>query len=142
LFWKPARIAPHVEHLINDILDAALVVHSCLGCGFVESIYRRALATELRKRDLRIEREKLIKIWYGSQIVGKHCLDLVVDETVILELKAARAIIPVHAAQMKSYLQATGYPTGLILNFGMPELQWEVLQRDLSVLSEPSPNKG
>jgi len=65
-----------------------------------------------------------------------------VDETVILELKAARAVIPVHAARMKSYLQATGYPTGLILNFGMPELQWEVHQRDISVLSEPSPNNG
>ena len=130
------------HRLTRQILNAAQSVHSALGCGFIESIYGRALLIELKKSDFRIEREKLIKIWYGSQIVGKHCLDLVVDETVVLELKAARAIIPVHAAQMKSYLQATGYPTGLILNFGMPELQWEVLQRDISVLSEPSPNNG
>ena len=114
--------------LINDILDAALAVHSCLGCGFVESIYGRALATELRKHDLRFEREKLIKIRYGSHIVGKHLLDLVVNETVIVELKAARGIIPVHTAQLRSYLHATGYSAGVILNFGQPELQWEQLQ--------------
>ena len=116
------------EHLINDILEAALAVHSCLGCGFMESIYGRALATELRKRDLRIEREKLIKIWYGSNVVGKHLLDLVVNETVIVELKEVRGIIPVHTAQLRSYLHATGYSAGLILNFGRPELQWERLQ--------------
>ena len=116
------------EHLINDILEAALAVHSCLGCGFMESIYGRALATELRKRDLRIEREKLIKIWYGSHVVGKHLLDLVVNETVIVELKAARGIIPVHTAQLTSYHHATGYLAGVILNFGRPELQWERLQ--------------
>ncbi len=122
------RLETH--RLIPEILNAAQSVHSALGCGFVESIYSRPLLIELKKADFRIEREKLIKIWYGSQIVGKHCLDLVVDETVIIELKAARGIIPVHAAQMKSYLQATGYPTGLILNFGMPELQWELLQSE------------
>ena len=117
------------HRLIQDILDAARTVHSCLGCGFIESIYGRALATELRKHDLRIEREKLIKIWYGSQVVGKHVLDLVVNETVIVELKAARGIIPVHTAQLNSYLQATGYSKGLILNFGVPGLQWELLQK-------------
>lgn len=116
------------EHLINDILDAALAVHSCLGCGFIESIYGRALATELRQHDLQIEREKLIKIRYGSQVVGKHFLDLVVNDTVIVELKAARGIIPVHTAQLRSYLHATGYSAGLILNFGQPELQWEHLR--------------
>ena len=138
------------HRLTGQILNAAQSVHYALGCGFIENIYSRALLIELKKSDFRVEREKLIKIWYGSQIVGKHCLDLVVDETVIIELKAARAIIPVHAAQMKSYLHATGYPTGLILNFGMPELQWELLQsdkpdekqNDITNLSEPSPNNG
>jgi GxxExxY protein len=122
------QLVPDDEHLINDILDAALAVHSCLGCGFVETIYGRALATELRNQDLQIEREKLIKIWYGSHVVGKHLLDLVVNETVIVELKAASGIMPVHTAQLRSYLHATGYSAGLILNFGRPELQWERLQ--------------
>ena len=94
----------------------------------MESVYSRALIIELKNTDFRIEREKLIKIWYGSKIVGKHFLDLVINETVIIELKAARGIMPVHAGQMKSYLHATGYPIGIVLNFGMPELQWELLQ--------------
>jgi GxxExxY protein len=119
-----------VDRLVQDILNAARAVHATLGCGFVEGIYSRALAAELKKLDLRIEREKFIKIWYGSQIVGKHALDLVVNETVILELKAARGIIPVHTAQLKSYLHATGYSIGLILNFGLAELQWELLQNE------------
>jgi GxxExxY protein len=118
------------HRLVGDILNAARSVHSALGCGFLESVYSRALLVELKKTDFKIEREKSIKIWYGSQIVGKHFLDLVVAETLVIELKAARGIIPVHAAQMKSYLQATGCPTGLILNFGMPELQWELLQSE------------
>ena len=121
-------MSPEPHRLVRQILNAAQSVHSALGCGFIESVYARALLVELRKTDLRIEREKLIKIWYGSHIVGKHFLDLVVGETVVIELKAARAIVPVHAAQMKSYLHATGYPMGIVLNFGMPELQWELLQ--------------
>ena len=125
---RRSAVVPGDERLIDDILGAALAVHSCLGCGFVENIYGRALATELRRHDLRIEREKLIKIWYGSQVVGKHLLDLVVNEAVIIELKAARGIIPVHSAQLRSYLHATGYSAGLILNFGRPELEWERLQ--------------
>ncbi len=116
------------HRLIQEILKAAQSVHSKLGCGFIESVYGRALIIELKNTDFRIEREKLIKIWYGSKIVGKHFLDLVINETVIIELKAARGIMPVHAAQMKSYLHATGYPMGIVLNFGMPELQWELLE--------------
>ena len=116
------------HQLIRHTLNAAQAVHSGLGCGFIEVIYGRALATELRKHDLRIEREKLIKIWYESQIVGKHFLDLVVDEKVIVELKATKSIIPIHLAQLNSYLHATGYPCGLILNFGRTDLRWEMLE--------------
>ena len=121
-------MSPEPHRLVRRILDAAQSVHSALGCGFIESVYARALLVELNKTDLRIEREKLIKIWYGSHVVGKHLLDLVVNETVIVELKAARGIIPVHTAQLRSYLHATGYLAGVILNFGRPELQWERLQ--------------
>jgi len=122
----PMSVEGH--RLIQEILKAAQTVHSKLGCGFIESVYGRALIIELKNTDFRIEREKLIKIWYGSKIVGKHFLDLVINETVIIELKAARGIMPVHAAQMKSYLHATGYAMGIVLNFGMPELQRELLQ--------------
>src|SRR5206468_12195559 len=82
------------HRLIQEILKAAQSVHSKLGCGFIENVYSRAVSIELKNTDFRIEREKLIKIWYGSKIVGKHFLDLVINETVIIELKAARGIMP------------------------------------------------
>ena len=119
-------MAPN-EQLAHDIVNAARAVHSELGPGFIESIYGRALSTELKTHGFQIEREKLIRIWYASVQVGKHRLDLVVNGAVIVELKASRGIINVHVAQMNSYLHATDYPFGLILNFGMPELEYELI---------------
>ena len=115
------------DALAHAIVQAARAVHSELGPGFIESIYGRALVTEIKQKGLQIEREKVIKIWYGSNIVGKHRLDLVVDGTAIVELKSSRGIIQLHMAQMNSYLHATNYPLGLILNFGMPELEYELI---------------
>ena len=102
-------------------------MHRELGPGFIESIYGRALITELKNSGLQVEREKQIKIWYASSVVGKHRLDLVVDQVVIVELKANRGLVSVHVAQMNSYLHATNYPLGVILNFGMPELEFEMI---------------
>ena len=115
------------ENPAYRIVEAARLVHQTLGPGFLESIYCRALVSELKSRGYPIEREKQIKIWYGTQLVGKHRLDLVVDGNIILELKANRGIVGVHLAQLRSYLQASGHPFGLILNFGMPELEWELV---------------
>lgn len=117
--------------LLREIVDAATRVHGTLGPGFLETIYGRALLSELRIRGLSTERERQIKIWYGSQIVGKHSLDLVVEGTAIVELKANHGLIPVHVAQLRSYLQATDYPFGILLNFGAADLQWEVLHRKI-----------
>jgi GxxExxY protein len=119
-----------VTQLTQEILTAAASVHSTLGPGFLENIYARALRTELRVRGLTTEHERQIKVWYGTYLVGKHCLDLVVERTAIVELKANRGIIPVHLAQLRSYLQATDYPVGLLLNFGTIALQWELLYRE------------
>jgi GxxExxY protein len=91
----------------------------------------QALLSELRTRGLSIERERQIKIFYRSQVVGKHSLDLVVERTAFIELKANLGLVPVHIAQVRSYLQATDYPFGLLLNFGAAELQWEVLHREI-----------
>jgi len=117
--------------LSREIIDAATSVHAALGPGFLESIYGRALLAELRGRGLAIEREGQIKIFYGSQVVGKHNLDLIVDGTAIVELKANQGLLPVHVAQLRSYLHATEYPFGLLLNFGAADLQWEVLHRQI-----------
>ena len=116
------------DMVVYRILEAARRVHTTLGPGFLESIYTRALAGELIDSGFRVDRERIIKVWYGVRIVGKHRLDLLIDDSVIIELKANRGIIPVHVAQMNSYLQATTFPFGLILNFGSTDLEWQFIQ--------------
>ena len=110
-----------------EIVEAARKVHRTLGPGFLESIYNKALVAELRTSGIPVQREKQIKIWYGSQVVGQHRLDIVVGD-VIVELKANRGIVGVHKAQMRSYLQASSQSCGVIINFGMPELEWELVR--------------
>ena len=118
-----------VSSLLLEIVNAATRVHETLGPGFLESVYSRALLSELRGRGLAIERERQIKIWYGTLVVGKHTLDLIVERSVVVELKANQGLAPIHAAQLRSYLQATDCSCGILLNFGTPALQWEVLPR-------------
>ena len=117
------------DSLIREIVKAAGRVHDTLGPGFLESIYARALVSELRTRGLAIEREKQVRIWYGSHIVGKHGLDLIVEGTAIVELKANQGLMAIHGAQLRSYLRATDCAVGILVNFGMPALQWQVLYR-------------
>ena len=112
------------DQLLFEIIQAARAVHDALGPGFVETIYNKAFIIELRNRKLIVEREKLIKVVYASCVVGRHYLDLLVENRAILELKATRAIVPVFEAQMRSYLSATEYPIGLIINFGTTQLEW------------------
>jgi GxxExxY protein len=120
-----------LDALVREIVNAAKLVHETLGPGFLESIYARALLSELRNRGLAIERERQVKIWYGSQVVGKHNLDLIIERTAIVELKANHGLVPIHAAQLRSYLHATDCAVGILVNFGMSGLQWEVFHRQL-----------
>jgi len=117
------------ETVVYRILSAARAVHAALGPGFIESIYARALTMELKDSGFRVDRETAIRVLYRSIPVGKHRLDLLVEGAVIIELKANRSIIPVHVAQMQSYLHATNFPFGLLLNFGTTEFQWEIIRK-------------
>jgi GxxExxY protein len=128
-----------LDRVVHDIVAAARRVHETLGPGFLESIYGKALVAELKDRGIRTEREKSIKIWYASQIVGRHVLDLVVEETVVVEVKAGRGIVPVHAAQVRSYLHATAYPVGVILNFGLTEIEWDRIPGGAGRAEDPAP---
>ena len=116
------------DQTLFRILEAARKVHATLRTGFIESIYTRSLIAELTDTGFQVDREKTIKIWYGLRLVGKQRLDLVVDSSVIIELKANRGLIPVNTAQMNSYLHATAFPFGLLLNFGTSELQRELIR--------------
>jgi GxxExxY protein len=124
--------------LTGQIIGAALEVHRTLGPGFIESIYHRALVHELTLHRLACQAEVHIDVQYKTQIVGKHRLDLVVENTVIVELKAVSAILDTHVAQALSYLKATNIEVALIINFGLPSLAWKRLikSRELRELRE------
>jgi GxxExxY protein len=113
--------------LTGQIIGAAMEVHRTLGPGFVELIYHRALLHELGLRRLFCETELQVDVCYKNRLIGQHRLDLVVENTVIVELKAVSAIIDTHVAQTLSYLKATNIEVALIVNFGLPSLTWKRL---------------
>jgi GxxExxY protein len=116
-------VALEHEELTGEILAAAVAVHRALGPGFIEAIYERALVVELRKRGLKVLQQVEIEVAYEGVVVGTHKLDLIVEDTIILELKAIKAFEDIHFAVLRSYLRAFGKEHGLLLNFGRPRLQ-------------------
>ena len=111
------------EELTGNIIAAAIEVHRRLGPGFIESVYENALVIELKKRCLRVDQQKEIVITYDGFEVGKHRLDLLVENTIIVELKAVRNLEDIYFAIVKSYLRATGKEHGLLLNFSKTTLE-------------------
>ncbi|MDB5058559.1 MAG: GxxExxY protein [Chloroflexi bacterium] len=109
------------DPLTGRILAAAVEVHRTLGPGFEETIYQRALAREFMVVDLDFSREVWMDIHYKGEIVGKKRVDFVV-EAVLLEIKARSEILEQEYIQTLSYLRASGYRTGLLLNFGTPKI--------------------
>ncbi len=107
----------HAE-LTQEIIKAAQNVHNTLGHGFLEKVYHNAMALELRKMGLELICEKPIQLYYDGQVIGEYYADIVVDDKVILEIKAVQAVNPVHEAQLVNYLKATDIEVGLLLNFG------------------------
>lgn len=104
-------------------MEAAIHVHKALGPGFLESIYHSAMKVALRNRGIRYETERTITIIYEGEEVGTHRLDLVVENEIVVELKAVRQLADVHAAQLRSYLKAARIHVGLLLNFQAPTLE-------------------
>ena len=110
-------IPEHDETLARKIIGAAIEVHQELGPGFLESIYRKAMAYELSSRGLRVEEEKEILVPYNDiQIPGQR-LDLRVGGRIVVELKCVDDFAPIHLAQLLSYLKATDLRLGLLINF-------------------------
>lgn len=114
-----------LEHgeLTERIIGAAIEVHRRLGPGFLESIYHAALLIELRKRGVRYESEVSIPISYDGAVIGDHHLDLLVENEIVVELKAVRTLSDAHFAIVKSYLRAADRKHGLLLNFATTTLQ-------------------
>ena len=111
------------EEIAHQIIGAAIEVHRLLGPGFLEAVYEKALMHELQLCGLRVEKQKEILVPYKDiQIEGQR-LDLLVGERVIVELKAVTELHPLHQSQLLSYLKATGFRLGLLVNFNVPVLK-------------------
>ena len=106
------------KELTEKIIGAAYDVHNALGYGFAEKVYENTLAIELRKRGLSVEQQRPVKVYYEGAVVGNYVADVVVDNLVIVEIKAARRLISENEAQLLYYLRSTEIEVGLLLNFG------------------------
>jgi GxxExxY protein len=112
------------KDLSYQIMQAAFEVHKQLGPGFLESIYEEAMWLELVKMGFQLERQKRILVTYKDQPVGEHVIDLIVEDNIILELKAVSEISALHKVQALSYLTAAGLELAIIINFGSPRVQF------------------
>lgn len=106
------------QDLTNKILKACYTVHNQLGFGFLEKVYENALLIELTAMNLHCERQKPIKVYYQHTIVGEYFADILIEEKVVLEIKAAETLVTAHELQLINYLKATDLEVGLLFNFG------------------------
>lgn len=115
------------KDLTEQIIKAFFDVYNELGYGFLEKVYQNSLYIELKSRGFNVEPQKQIKVHFKGSEVGEYYPDLIVNDTVILELKAADCIIEDHENQILNYLRATNIEVGLLLNFGSkPEIRRKV----------------
>ena len=106
------------KELTGGIINAAHTVHNELGYGFLEKVYHKSLFIELSKRAYSVEFEKPVEVRYDNQVVGEFFADLLVENKVVVEVKAAGKYANVFEAQLLNYLKAIGLEVGLIINFG------------------------
>jgi len=115
------EIPARTNEIAREIVDASYKVHSTLGPGLLETVYETCLAHELGMRGLRVARQIEVPVVYeGKRLQTGFRLDLLVENSVVIELKAADALLPVHKAQLLTYLKLTGHRLGLLINFNVP----------------------
>lgn len=106
------------ENLTSKILRAFYKVNDSLGYGFLEKVYENSMYIELKRMGLKVEKQKNIKVFYDGCEVGDYYADLIVNDSVIVELKAVESLLTEHEIQLINYLRATKIEVGLLLNFG------------------------
>ncbi len=120
------------SELTDKIIKAYYKVYNTLGYGFLEKVYENALFFELRNMGLFVEKQRRIKVYYEEQKVGDYFADLIVEEKVIIELKATEALCEDHEFQLINYLKATEIEVGLLLNFGKsPEFKRKIFSNNI-----------
>lgn len=116
--WQPSVGSEEgLDEVIYRVIGCMIAVHKELGPGFTEPVYRRALELELAYRQIHFQSEVEIKLTYRGKVVGKHRLDFLIEDRLIVELKAVEELHKKHYAQVRSYLKATGKRIGLLANF-------------------------
>ena len=112
-----------LDEYARVVIEAAFEVHRILGPGFLESVYEEALSVELGLRHVPLRRQVPVALMYKGAPIGQTRLDFQVAGRLVVELKASEALLPVHMAQLLSYLKATGQSLGLLINFNVPFLR-------------------
>jgi GxxExxY protein len=111
------------DPLTERIISCAYTVANTLGCGFLEKVYENALCHELRKAGLSVVQQQGMEVHYDGIVVGEFTADVVVEQRVIVELKAVSVLEDAHTAQCLNYLKASGLPKCLLINFGRPKIE-------------------
>ena len=122
----------HNKEITEKIIGCAYRVYNKMGFGFLESVYEKCLLIELLKAGLKAIAQQAITVRYDGEIVGEFVADIVVEDTIILELKSVRRLVKAHEMQLVNYLVATGKPLGLLLNFGEIKVEVKRKLRDLN----------
>jgi GxxExxY protein len=120
-----------INEITYAINGAVFEVNRVLGPGFLEKVYENALLIELRERGLKVENRVPIKVFYKDKVVGEYIADILVEEKVILELKAVERLEKIYEAQLLNYLKATGIQIGLLINFTHPKAEIKRMVLDL-----------
>ncbi|MBC8184538.1 GxxExxY protein [candidate division KSB1 bacterium] len=114
------------EDLTGKIRQAAFEIHNYFGNGFLEKVYENTLVYKLRQLEIKCEQQMPLKVYFKDNIVvGEYFADIVVENKIILELKAIENLNKIHYAQVKNYLKATKYKLGILINFGKPVLEYK-----------------
>ncbi len=118
------------EELTEKIIGCAYRVYNKLGFGFLESVKQKCLLIELRRGGMEAASQQPIVVRYDNEVVGEFVADIVVEDTIIVELKSVRRLVLSHEIQLVNYLVATGKPVGLLLNFGEPKVEVKRCQKE------------
>jgi len=115
------------KELSYEIIGLAMEVHSKLGYGFLEKVYENAMMVLFRREGIKAKQQAPITVYFEGEVVGEYYADILVEDKIILELKAVEKIVNAHISQTLNYLKATGLELAILLNFGKEKLEYERL---------------
>jgi GxxExxY protein len=129
------------KELTDEIIKCYYTVYNKLGYGFLEKVYEKAMMIELLKKNLKVESQKYIEVYYDNNVVGEYYADLIVEDKVIIELKACEHLREEHELQLINYLRATTIEIGLLMNFGKePEFSRKIFSNKTRNKSNKNPH--